>query len=48
MAERLSLADLDACFDDAAVLRHAPEVIARLHSLETAIAARKEAPHAAR
>ncbi len=48
VAERLSLADLDACFDDAAVLRHAPEVIARLHSLETAIAARKEAPHAAR
>jgi adenylosuccinate lyase len=48
VAERLSLADLDACFDDAAVLRHAPEVIARLDSLETAIAARKEAPHAAR
>ncbi len=47
VAERLSLADLDACFDDAAVLRHAPEVIARLDALETAIAARKEAPHAA-
>ncbi|HEY5630008.1 MAG TPA: lyase family protein [Candidatus Limnocylindrales bacterium] len=48
VAERLSLADLDACFDDAAVLRHTPEVIARLDALETAIAARKEAPHAAR
>ncbi|MHB8959435.1 MAG: adenylosuccinate lyase [Candidatus Limnocylindrales bacterium] len=48
VAERLSLADLDACFDDAAVLRHTPEVIARLDSLETAIIARKEAPHAAR
>ena len=27
---RLALADLDACFDDAAPLRHVPEVIARL------------------
>ncbi len=48
VAERLSLADLDACFDDAAVLRHTPEVIARLDALETAIAARSEAIHAAR
>ncbi len=48
VAERLSLADLDACFDDAVVLRHTPEIIARLDSLETAIAARQEAPHAAR
>lgn len=48
VAEKLALADLDACFDDAAVLRHAPEVIARLDALEAAIAARKEAAHAAR
>ena len=31
---RLPLADLDACFDDAAVLRHVPEIIARLDALE--------------
>ena len=28
VAQRLSLAQLDACFDDAAFLRHVPEVIA--------------------
>ena len=48
VAQRLSLADLDACFDDAAVLRHVPEVIARLDALEAAIAARKEVSRGAR
>ena len=31
------LTDLDACFDDAAFLRHVPTVIARLDSLEAEI-----------
>jgi adenylosuccinate lyase len=48
VAQKVSLSDLDACFDDAAVLRHAPAVIARLDALEAAIAARKEATHGAR
>lgn len=34
VAKGISLADLDACFDDAAFLRHVPAVIARLDSLE--------------
>jgi adenylosuccinate lyase len=34
VARRISLARLDACFDDTAVLRHVPAVIARLDSLE--------------
>jgi adenylosuccinate lyase len=34
VAKRISLADLDACFNDAAFLRHVPAVIARLDSLE--------------
>ena len=33
VAQRLSLAQLDACFDDATFLRHVPEVIARLDGL---------------
>ena len=33
VAQRLSLARLDACFDEAAFLRHVPEVIARLDGL---------------
>ncbi len=40
VAQKLPLADLDACFDDDAVLRHVPEVIARLDALEAAHAAR--------
>jgi adenylosuccinate lyase len=36
VARRLPLTDLDACFDDAAHLRHVPAVIARLDSLEAA------------
>ena len=35
---------LDACFDDEAVLRHVPQVIARLDALEAAITARTPAP----
>ena len=34
VAAKLTLTDLDACFDDAAFLRHVPTVIARLDSLE--------------
>ena len=34
VARKLSLEQLDACFDDAAFLRHVPEVIARLDALE--------------
>jgi adenylosuccinate lyase len=33
VAQRLSLTDLDACFVDAAFLRHVPAVIARLDAL---------------
>ena len=40
VAQKLPLAELDACFDDAALLRHVPEVIARLDRLEVARAAR--------
>ena len=40
VAARLSLAQLDACFDDAAFLRHVPEVIARLDRLEAPVGAR--------
>jgi adenylosuccinate lyase len=37
VARKLRLADLDACFDDSAFLRHVPAVIARLDNLEAAI-----------
>jgi adenylosuccinate lyase len=37
VAKRMSLADLDGCFDDAAHLRHVPAVIARLDRLEAEI-----------
>src|SRR5204862_6697746 len=37
VAQRMSLTDLDACFDDAAHLRHVPAVIARLDSLAAEI-----------
>ncbi len=36
VASRLSLADLDGLFDDAAYLRHVPSVISRLDALEVA------------
>ena len=34
VASKLRLIDLDACFDDAAFLRHVPAVIARLDALD--------------
>ncbi len=37
VAGRLPLAALDACFDDAALLRHVPAVIARLDALEAEV-----------
>ena len=37
VAKKLRLADLDACFDASAFLRHVPTVIARLDSLEAEI-----------
>jgi adenylosuccinate lyase len=37
VAKKLRLAELDACFDDTAFLRHVPTVIARLTSLEAEI-----------
>ena len=40
VAQRLSLARLDACFEEAAFLRHVPTVIARLDGLEAALGAR--------
>ncbi len=40
VAGRLSLATLDACFDDAAFLRHVPAVIARLEALDAGLAER--------
>ena len=45
VAQKLPLADLDACFDDAAILRHVPSVIARLDVLESGIRSR-EVDHA--
>ncbi len=36
VAQRLSLAQLDACFDEAAFLRHVPEVMTRLDGLAEA------------
>jgi adenylosuccinate lyase len=43
VAARLSLARLDACFDDATFLRHAPVVIGRLDRLEAEVALRSAA-----
>jgi adenylosuccinate lyase len=40
VAQRMSLAQLDSCFDDATFLRHVPEVIARLDGLADGLAAR--------
>ena len=34
VASHLTLTQLDACFDDAAFLRHVPEIIARLDRLD--------------
>jgi adenylosuccinate lyase len=41
VAQRLSLTQLDGCFDDAKFLAHAPAVIARLDVLSEALAARQ-------
>ena len=41
VAQRLSLGQLDACFDDARFLAHAPAVIARLDVLSDALAVRQ-------
>jgi len=46
VAQRLPLARLDACFDDSAFLRHAPEAIARLDGLADQLAARSDLPKA--
>jgi adenylosuccinate lyase len=40
VAQRMSLARLDACFDDAAYLRHVPEVIARLDRIAAGLTER--------
>jgi adenylosuccinate lyase len=40
VAEKLTLAQLDACFDEAAFLQHVPSVIRRLDGLADAVAAR--------
>jgi adenylosuccinate lyase len=37
VASKLTLVQVDACFDDAAYLRHVPAIIARLDSLEAEI-----------
>ena len=47
VAAKLPLAVLDACFDDEAVLRHVPTIIARLDALEARVRG-KEAVDAAR
>jgi adenylosuccinate lyase len=46
VAQRLSLAQLDACFDEAAFLRHVPKVIARLDGILERLAARSDTPRA--
>ena len=40
VAQRMSLARLDACFDDSTFLRHVPEVIARLDALNDGLGVR--------
>jgi adenylosuccinate lyase len=41
VARKLSLAELDDCFDDAAFVRHAPAIVDRLSRLETGLAERR-------
>jgi hypothetical protein len=43
VAQRLSLSQLDDCFDDARFLAHVQVVIARLDGLNDALAARQAA-----
>jgi adenylosuccinate lyase len=40
VAQRLSLTRLDACFDEAAFLRHVPQVMSRLDVLANGLAGR--------
>jgi adenylosuccinate lyase len=44
VAAKLSLAQLDACFDESAFLQHVPTVIRRLDGLSDAVAARVSMP----
>jgi adenylosuccinate lyase len=46
VAQRVSLARLDACFDDSAFLQHVPEVMARLDGLADRLATRLDPPKA--
>jgi adenylosuccinate lyase len=46
VAQRLSLAQLDGCFDDATFLRHVPDVIGRLDAIATGLAARASSTRA--
>ena len=51
VAERLSLTDLDACFDDSVFLRHVPAIIDRLASIDPSsepVAKPRRGVHAAR
>ena len=43
VARKLSLAELDACFDDEVFVRHAPMIVARLDRLEAGLDARRAA-----
>lgn len=45
VARRLSLGDLDACFDDASYLNHVATVIARLDSIDQRAGASSHAGH---
>ncbi len=45
VAQRLSLEQLDACFDDERVLRHVPTVIDRLAVIEAGLRQRADAPN---
>jgi adenylosuccinate lyase len=44
VAQKLPLATLDECFDDAVVLRHVPALISRLDALERGVRDRSDAP----
>ncbi len=46
VAHKLSLSDLDGCFDEAAFLRHVPEVIARLDRLDRSADPSRQVPRA--
>ena len=50
VAGKMSLAEIDACFDDAAFLRHVPAVIDRLDAIDPRAepAVRQRRSHAAR